>query len=90
MSVTYAIEGMTCGKCRAKVEDALKALSPAASVSLVPPQAVLPDTVSLAHASTALAKIGNYKIIGASTQQAKTIGTTSKSWLQTYYPLLLI
>jgi copper chaperone CopZ len=90
MSLTLAVDGMTCGKCRAKVEDALKMLSPGASVTLVPPQAVFTQAVDIAAANAALAGLGKYHLSQLSAAASVNMVEPGKSWLQTYFPLLLI
>ena len=87
MTQILAVEGMTCGKCRAKVENALNEVFAGTVVTLVPPQAVFSDPVSLEKANDIVAKIGSYQLL------AKTeapIVTTNQSWLATYWPILLI
>lgn len=92
MTQIFAVAGMTCGKCRAKVETALAKISPGASVTLSPPQAVFPNGVDLAAANAALADLGSYQLSQPSTVTASSTSSQSdsKSWLQTYFPLLLI
>jgi copper chaperone CopZ len=87
MTLTLAVEGMTCSKCRAKVEGALAALSPGASVTLDPPQAIFTGGVDIAAANAALAGLGKYRL---SQPAATAPGAQTKSWLATYFPLLLI
>ncbi|MGL4489518.1 MAG: heavy-metal-associated domain-containing protein, partial [Rhizobiaceae bacterium] len=88
---TYAISGMTCGGCRAKVERSLKALAPEATVTLDPPRATLSNSVSLASVNEVLRSIGNYAAseIKPAPLLAKAPGALN-AWLATYYPLLLI
>ncbi len=92
MTQIFAVEGMTCGKCRAKVETALAAMSPGATVTLDPPQADFPNGVDLAAANAALADVGSYHLSQSSTVTTSSANGLigSKSWLQTYFPLLLI
>jgi copper chaperone CopZ len=87
MSLTLAVDGMTCGKCRAKVEAALEALSPGASVTLDPPQATFKSSVDMVAANTALAGLGNYRL---SQPENAHFAIETKSWIATYWPLLLI
>jgi copper chaperone CopZ len=87
MSLTLAVDGMTCGKCRAKVEAALEALSPGASVTLDPPQATFKSSVDMVAANTALAGLGNYRL---SQPENAQFAIETKSWIATYWPLLLI
>lgn len=90
---TFAVEGMTCGKCRAKVEAALAAISPGAKVTLDPPQAVFPNGVNFAAANAVLAAVGSYRVSDVarhSTAVPLSQGSPGRSWFQTYFPLLLI
>lgn len=85
-----AVEGMTCGKCRAKVENALASLSPGASVTLHPPQAVFTGGVDLAAANAALAGLGKYHLSQPLVSMHASFEPDEKGWLATYFPLLLI
>jgi copper chaperone CopZ len=87
MTRVLAVEGMTCGKCRVKVEAALEALSPGASVSLEPPQATFNSGVDIVAANAALAGLGNYRL---SQPANANFAIETKSRLATYWPLLLI
>jgi copper chaperone CopZ len=87
MTLTLAVDGMTCGKCRAKVEGALVALSPGASVTLNPPQAIFTGGLDIAAANSVLSNLGKYRL---SQPAATAPGPQTKSWLATYFPLLLI
>jgi copper chaperone CopZ len=82
---TFAVTGMTCNGCRNKVEATLKALAADAVVTLEPPQAVTSSPLSAETINAALAKIGKYRV---TTEAAATSET--KSWITTYYPLLLV
>jgi copper chaperone CopZ len=87
MTQVLAVEGMTCGKCRAKVEAALETLSPGASVTLEPPQAIFKSGVDMVAANAALAGLGKYRL---SQPANANFAIETKSWLATYWPLLLI
>jgi copper chaperone CopZ len=89
MTITLAVDGMTCGGCRTKVETALDALSPGVGVTLDPPQAVFKNGVDMVAANTALSKLGNYRLSQPSGVSAAA-NTESRTWLATYWPLLLI
>jgi copper chaperone CopZ len=80
---TFAITGMTCNTCRNTVEATLKTLAADASVTLVPPQATTSSPLNADDINTALAKVGKYRATTAA-------ATKTKSWLATYYPLLLV
>ncbi len=98
----YALSGLHCGACVRKATAALQTFDSAVQVSLEPMQMVLsraPDAHTLAAMQTALHTIGNYKILEKNPNTAyPPSNTTSKtvakdgslSWLNTYYPLLLI
>ena len=89
-TTSFAIAGMTCNGCRAKVETALRKLVPDASVTLDPPRALFhaPQPVPLASVQAALAGAGNYTAANESGTPA--VATFDANWLATYYPLLLI
>lgn len=89
MTQILAVEGMTCGKCRAKVETALNALSPGTSVTLEPPQALFKNGVDIVAANSVLAELGKYRLLQPNAAPSFS-GSETKSWLATYYPLLLI
>lgn len=91
--VSYAIAGMTCNGCRAKVTAALQRLSPDVSVTLDPPRAIFAGPApALPAVSAALAGIGKYTAapVEESFRSVEAAGTEGKNWLTTYYPLLLI
>lgn len=88
---TYTISGMTCGGCQAKVTRALQAIAPGALVTLHPPQATLPNDISVHAIRDALSAAGTYQATPMTTvlalpQQPNPLIL----WLTTYYPLLLI
>jgi copper chaperone CopZ len=91
MSMTYSVEGMTCGGCRAKVEKALAALVPGTTVTLDPPRAMLPQALDGATVNAALARIGSYKAVPMAEPviEAAASALPEKS-LATYRPLILI
>jgi copper chaperone CopZ len=88
---TFEISGMTCSGCAAKVERTLKVISPDATVTLDPPQAVLSGNVTLGTVNEALKAIGKYSARDASQLNRAVPKPNALSlWLSTYYPLLLI
>lgn len=93
---SFAISGMTCNGCLSKVRSALERLSPEVRVTLDPPRAVFPDAAPPAEAvSAALAAAGSYGAtlesrLAAAPAPSIAEGTDKRSWLATYYPLLLI
>lgn len=93
---TYQIQGMHCPSCVSKITDALKGLADDVQVTLNPPRAVirgdtLPDLTAL---NSAISTAGNYTLkeeLAAPQPVAAAIPEgEQKSWLATYYPLLLI
>jgi copper chaperone CopZ len=99
MSVTYAVEGMTCNGCRNRVAATLSAAVPGATVTLEPPVATFPKAVDLSAVNAALAGIGKYRLNAAATTPAVAVAPPisapidlslpAPSW-RTYYPLALI
>jgi copper chaperone CopZ len=85
---SMTITGMTCAGCARKVETALKTLAPDARVTLDPPQAMLPVSVSAAMVNDALQAIGKYRVAGLQRRQILPVEITA--WLSSYYPLLMI
>ncbi len=90
MTQILSVEGMTCGGCRTKIERALDALSPGAIVTLEPPQAIFKSGVDFVAANLALSALGKYRLAQPSSASAAMSAVETKSWFQTYYPLLLI
>lgn len=96
MTTVYSIEGMHCGACVKRVTAALSLLDGAVAVTLVPPQAVMSGAKAPGRAAVeaALASAGAFRLLPdaapipsvASNQEVPD----TKSWLGTYYPLLLI
>ncbi|MGE3771276.1 MAG: heavy-metal-associated domain-containing protein [Bdellovibrionales bacterium] len=84
---TYVLTGMTCEKCVAKVTAAVTRYFPDAHVTLNPPRLTVPDDANLATINTHLHAVGDYQAVplASANENEKT-----KSWLQTYQPLLLI
>ena len=79
---TFAVSGMTCNKCVARVETALKALSPSATVTLNPPRAVIDGQTPLAALNAALAGVGKYALAPERNDPL--------AWARPYFPLFLI
>ncbi len=91
MTEAYQVDGMHCNACVRKITDALKELVSSVEVTLNPPRAIItgnniPDLNTL---NEAVAKAGNYKLKLIDTIPT-TVDESKKSWLKTYYPLLLI
>ena len=93
MSATFAIQGMTCDKCRAKVAAALGGLAPDVTVTREPPRAVFPGPASIATQAVqqALRAVGNYTATPLPSELAAVEpAATVEASLAVYYPLLLI
>ena len=98
MNQTYDISGMHCGGCTAKVTAALAPYARDVRVTLDPPRAQLDGatTGDIALLNAALAKAGGYgltpRIVDVAPSAAGKGATDDayRSWLATYYPLLLI
>src|SRR5688500_17784976 len=90
----YQVSGMTCGGCVARVKAALASMAENVEVTLDPPQAILTNpNQSLASLNQVLAGVGHYHLSAMEAEPAKQVlnpAETPKSWLATYYPLLLI
>lgn len=93
---TYQIQGMHCQSCVQKITDVLKGLTDGVQVTLNPPRAIvrgdaLPDLAAL---NVAIATAGNYtlkeELVAPQPVATAIIEEEQKSWLATYYPLLLI
>lgn len=84
----YTISGMTCAGCARKVEAALKAIVPSATVTLNPPVASVTGA-ALGTLNTALSAIGKYRL-SASVPAATPFAPDQPSALKTYFPLFLV
>ena len=84
---------MTCAGCARKVETALKAVTPSASVTLDPPIATVSGaTVSgatLEALNGALSAIGKYRL-SAAVPGRPAMALDQSGWVKTYYPLFLV
>lgn len=95
MATVHPIEGMTCGACRARVETALAAIIPNATVTLDPPEARFPSTVDIISLNNVLAKVGAYKLGTATSTAPRSVdqllvpAPPQPSWA-IYWPLALI
>ena len=84
----YTVSGMTCAGCARKVEAALKALSPSATVTLDPPVASV-SGIEVDALNSALAAIGKYRL-SASAPVFPPQEVDQASTLKTYFPLFLV
>jgi copper chaperone CopZ len=95
MTHTYSITGMTCNSCVAKVKNELLKIGDIteADVQLTAPQASISmqKHIPIDTLQSALQKAGNYTITEADGgMQHASSGTETKSWFETYKPILLI
>ncbi|MBA2501216.1 MAG: cation transporter [Chitinophagaceae bacterium] len=96
MTHTYNISGMTCTGCVAKVKSELLKMGDVTQtdVQLKAPQATITmqKHVPIETLQSALQKAGNYTITEADEgmHHVTSTGEESKSWLETYKPILLI
>lgn len=84
----FNVSGMTCAGCARKVEATLRALDPAASVTLEPPIATV-TAASIDSLNAALSAVGKYRLSPAAPAFAP-LKTDQHGRLRTYYPLFLI
>jgi copper chaperone CopZ len=104
LGTTFELSGLHCGKCMARVSDALKPFAAEVKVSLDPMQVSLQglrSDVSLASLQAAVHQAGDYdlkeKRVQDHTEQAQNAinsiaidAPSFTSWFRTYQPLLLI
>ena len=92
MTHTYQVTGMTCGSCEAKVKSSLLTLPDVTSVEVSKDTNTATITmekhIALSTLQEAVKKAGDKYQISA-TQHSEAVEQT-KSWLETYKPLLLI
>jgi copper chaperone CopZ len=95
MDQTYIVSGMHCGACVGRLTAALAPFAERVAVTLNPPQAVLTNPIErdLAKLNAAASKAGGYTLAprpSAATTPAVALSDDDRSWLTTYFPLLLI
>lgn len=95
MSITkYQVSGMTCGSCVARVKAALAPMADEVEVTLQPPEVLLKNNKHpLAVLNEVLAAVGHYHLTAMTVSSAAPSISPieeQKSWLATYFPLLLI
>ncbi|KAF3362882.1 Uncharacterized protein PHSC3_000416 [Chlamydiales bacterium STE3] len=90
MKYIYQVNGMKCASCVTKIKEILKNFAESAEVTLNPPQVVLEGktSVDLEKLNTAIKEAGNYELIFV--DNPSTIMLEQRSWINTYYPLLII
>lgn len=82
------VSGMTCGGCARKVESALKALAPEATVTLDPPRVTMPASISATKVNETLATVGKYRV--AEPYAKPLVPGRALVWFETYRPLVLV
>ena len=89
MKTTYTIKGMHCQSCVEKISSVLKVFG-SPEVSLNPPKATLvsDDRLDISQLNAAVARVGAYELLAENSSDPDS--THSKTWFQTYLPLLLI
>jgi copper chaperone CopZ len=91
MTHTYQLTGMTCGSCEAKVKSALLTLPDVQTVevSKEKKEAVITMSkhIALAALQNAIGGDGKYTITAI---QHSEVAEQTKSWVETYKPILLI
>lgn len=97
MSTTFAIAGMTCAGCVARVEAALRPLADAVAVTLDPPRAHLTGgrPVPLADAARAVAEAGRYRLSEVAEAAPAFVPSlegrsATPTGLAAYWPLILV
>jgi copper chaperone CopZ len=85
---TFSVTGMTCANCARKVEATLQQLSADIRVTLDPPRAIVPASLSVLALNDALAAVGKYRVSEGAAHPLLPGALTA--WITSYYPLLLI
>jgi copper chaperone CopZ len=89
----FELSGLHCGGCVKRITAALSPFADSVEVTLEPMQAKLTELkpgVALASLQAAVGALGNYTITPPTVAAAPAATAPDKTWLQTYYPLLLI
>jgi len=95
----YTVTGMTCGGCVSRVKNTLSAFAEEVTVTLDPAVAELTNSsADLATLNQALSGVGHYQLQSTPPDPEAQVRNShtqikeedEKSWLATYYPLLLI
>ena len=84
----YTISGMTCAGCARKVEAALKAVAPSATVTLDPPVASVTG-VAIDTLNATLAGIGKYRLSASAPAYTPALAD-QLGFIKTYFPLFLV
>jgi len=98
---TYKVSGLTCGGCVNRVKNTLADFADAVEVTLTPPEATVHGANSdIETLNAALASVGSYQlmpIVGevrvvepSPSNRTGFAEKETKSWLNTYKPLLLV
>jgi copper chaperone CopZ len=89
----FELSGLHCGGCVKRLTAALQPFAQSVEVTLEPMQAVLggmKEGAELTALQAAVAAAGNYTITPPTVAAAPAATAPDKTWLQTYFPLLLI
>ncbi|PZP40703.1 MAG: hypothetical protein DI585_00305 [Pseudomonas fluorescens] len=94
---TYPIIGMHCAACVRKVQAVLEPLADKVIVTLQPPQVTVEGSVPFERLNAAVKGVGTYTLkrpVPAKKSTALAVSpivtTDNRTWLQTYFPLLMI
>lgn len=94
MEQTYEVSGMHCESCVHKIESAISSVPGvvSAEVTLAPPRATVGSQTSVDTAvlSAAVSSAGDYRLKPSDGHAHASPVASDRSFLQTYYPLLLI
>jgi copper chaperone CopZ len=90
LMTTYAVSGMTCANCAAKVEKTLKAVAGDVTITLDPPRATISANTPMAALNAALGSVGNYRLSETGAAPASAPLALAPASLSVYYPLFLV
>lgn len=86
MKHIYEIRGVKCASCVTKIKNALQGFADSIEITLNPPRIVLEgkDSANLEKLNAAVESAGSYKLMPLKE------ASTARSWMRTYYPLMMI
>ncbi|MFN0219412.1 MAG: heavy-metal-associated domain-containing protein [Hyphomicrobium sp.] len=97
MDITFAVSGMHCGRCLGRINQALSPFAETVDVTISPQRATLRNmrpSATLRDLQAAISTAGPYTISPLNTSiSAGPIDISrdeSRTWLETYWPLILI
>lgn len=93
MTQTYGIVGMHCAACVRKVQAVLEPLADKVTVTLEPPQVMVEGSVPFDRLNAAVKGVGSYTLKRPVAVKSALAGkpiAQERSWIATYFPLLLI